>query len=59
MEVLIAARLHRTVPLPDVLIAALAVEHRLTVLHDDRDFERIQAVYGGRPGVERLRLPRP
>lgn len=57
MEVLIAARLHRSVPLPDVLVASLAVEHRLRVLHDDRDFDRIRAVYGDRPDVERLRLP--
>ncbi|MGQ0624640.1 MAG: PIN domain-containing protein [Sporichthyaceae bacterium] len=58
MEALIGAQLHRSVPLPDVLIAALAVENRLTVLHDDHDFERIRSVYGDRPKVERLQLPR-
>ncbi|WP_019878015.1 PIN domain-containing protein [Sporichthya polymorpha] len=58
MEALVGAKLHRTVSLPDVLIAALAVEHRLTVLHDDQDFERIHSVYGDRPDVERLRLAR-
>ncbi|MBA3744612.1 PIN domain-containing protein [Sporichthya sp.] len=46
MEALIGARLHRSVSLPDVLIAALAVEHRLTVLHDDHDFERIRSCTG-------------
>ncbi len=56
MAALIAARLHRSVPLPDVIIAALAVENRLTVLHDDRDFDRIRDNYGDRPDVERLRL---
>ena len=58
MEALVGARLHRSVSLPDVLIAALAVEHRLTVLHDDQDFERIRSVYGDQPDVERLRLER-
>lgn len=57
MEALIAVRLHRSIPLPDILIASLAVAHRLTVLHDDHDFDRIRAAYGDRPDVERLRLP--
>jgi predicted nucleic acid-binding protein len=57
MEALITANLHRTVPIPDVLIAAVAVVERLSVLHDDRDFERIEKVYGA-PANERLRLPR-
>jgi hypothetical protein len=57
MAALIAARLHRSVPLPDILIASLAVEHRLSVLHDDHDFDRIRSVYGDRPDVEQLRLP--
>jgi predicted nucleic acid-binding protein len=57
MDALIAARLHRTVPIPDVLVAAVVVVERLTVLHDDRDFDRIQEVYGG-PAYERLRLSR-
>lgn len=55
MDGLVEARLHRAVPLPDVLIAALAVANRLTVLHDDKDFNRIHDVYAA-PAVERLRL---
>ena len=34
----------RTVPLPDLLIAALAERSRITVLHYDADFDRIAAV---------------
>lgn len=55
MGALVAARLHRAVPLPDVMIASIAVVDRLTVLHDDRDFDRIQEVYGA-PSGERLSL---
>lgn len=55
MDALVGARLHRAVPLPDVLIAALAVANRLTVLHDDKDFDRIHDAYGA-PSVERLIL---
>jgi predicted nucleic acid-binding protein len=57
MDALITANLHRTVPIPDALVAAVAVVERLTVLHDDRDFERIREVYGA-PANERLRLSR-
>jgi predicted nucleic acid-binding protein len=46
MDALVAERLHRSVPLPDVMIASVAVVERLTVLHHDRDFDRIRAVYG-------------
>ncbi len=46
MEALLGAGLHRCVPLPDVMIASLAVAGRLTVLHHDRDFNRINQVYG-------------
>jgi predicted nucleic acid-binding protein len=52
--------LHRSVPVPDVIVAAVAVAvavavaEGLTVLHDDRDFGRIAEVYGG-PEHERLR----
>lgn len=53
---LVTERLHRSVPLPDVLIAALAAAQRLTVLHHDRDFDRIRDAYGA-PEVERLRMP--
>lgn len=55
MDTLVDARLHRAVPLPDVMIASIAVAERLTVLHDDRDFERIRKTYGS-PDNERLRL---
>lgn len=55
MEVLIAAGLHRSVPIPDVLIASIAVVERLTVLHHDRDFDRIREIYGG-PETERLNV---
>lgn len=58
MEALMARRLHRSVPVPDVLIASIAVAERLTVLHDDRDFERIRDAYG-EPSVERLVLDLP
>ena len=45
MEALIMADLHRTVSLPDILIASIAVVERYTVLHDDRDFVRIAETY--------------
>lgn len=34
----------RTVPLPDLLVAAVAERHRLTVLHYDADFDLISAL---------------
>jgi len=37
---------HRSVPLPDLLIAACAEAAGLTVLHYDADFERISKVTG-------------
>jgi predicted nucleic acid-binding protein len=37
---------HRT-PIVDVMVAATAAEHGLTVLHYDRDFERLTEVTGG------------
>ena len=46
MEALLGARLHRCVPLPDVMIASLAVVGHLTVLHHERDFDLINQVYG-------------
>lgn len=55
MDALIAAGLHRTVPLPDVMVASIAAVEGLTVLHDDRDFERIREVYGG-VELERLNV---
>ena len=36
----------RTVPLPDLLVAAVAERHRVTVLHYDDDYDRIAAVTG-------------
>ncbi|MGH3975668.1 MAG: hypothetical protein ACRDS9_20395 [Pseudonocardiaceae bacterium] len=46
---------HRWVLLADVMIASLAVAGQLTVLHHDRDFDRINQVYC-EPSVERLVL---
>lgn len=37
---------HRAVKLPDLLIAATAERHDVTVLHYDADFDRIAAVTG-------------
>ena len=35
---------HRTVPLPDLLIAAIAERHQVTALHYDADFDLIATV---------------
>ncbi|WP_026932478.1 PIN domain nuclease [Glycomyces tenuis] len=37
---------HRTVRFPDLLIASIAERHRVTVLHYDKDFDRIAEVTG-------------
>lgn len=37
---------HRAVPIPDLLVAATAERAEMTVLHYDRDFDRIAAVTG-------------
>ena len=37
---------HRTVRLPDLLVAAIAEQSNLVVLHYDRDFDRVAAVTG-------------
>ena len=37
---------HRT-PIVDILVAATAAEHGLTVLHYDREFERLSELTGG------------
>lgn len=59
ISVLVRARLHRAVSLPDVMIASIAAVDRLTVLHDGRDFDHIRDVYGA-PAAERLVCrPRP
>jgi predicted nucleic acid-binding protein len=36
----------RTVPLPDLLIAAVAERHRVTILHYDRDYDLINEITG-------------
>jgi predicted nucleic acid-binding protein len=36
--------LHHRIPLPDLLIAAVAQEHSAVVVHEDRRFERLQRV---------------
>lgn len=37
---------HRTVRMPDLVIAATAERHEVTLLHYDRDFDRIAKVTG-------------
>jgi hypothetical protein len=37
---------HRSVKIPDLLIAAVAARHGLAVVHYDEDFDRIAAVTG-------------
>jgi predicted nucleic acid-binding protein len=46
MEELTQRGLHRAVGLPDLLIAALALRARLTVLHYDADYDLVAAVTG-------------
>jgi predicted nucleic acid-binding protein len=43
---LIRDSLHRTVKIPDLIIAATAERHGVTVLHHDHDFDRIAKVTG-------------
>ncbi|HZW01197.1 MAG TPA: PIN domain-containing protein [Candidatus Deferrimicrobium sp.] len=50
----ISAGFHRSVPIPDLLIAAVAERHGAVLVHDDADYERIAAV----TGQELLRLGR-
>ena len=38
---LVRAGLHRAIPPVDILLAALAERHRLTLLHYDHDFDRL------------------
>jgi predicted nucleic acid-binding protein len=45
MAALAARGQHRT-PIPDLLLAAIALTHGATVLHYDSDYERIAAVTG-------------
>ncbi len=42
----LARREQHRLPIPDLLIAATAEVHQATVLHYDRDFDRIAAVTG-------------
>lgn len=37
---------HRAVALPDLLVAAVAARHRVTVMHYDDDFDLIGATTG-------------
>jgi len=46
MEVLARTGRHRSVGLPDLLVAATAEAHMGTVLHYDSDFERIAEITG-------------
>lgn len=39
---LVRAGLHRAIPLVDLLLAAIAERHDLTLLHYDRDFDRLR-----------------
>ncbi|THV38587.1 PIN domain nuclease [Glycomyces buryatensis] len=43
---LVERSLHRSVKIPDLLVAATAERHRVTVLHYDKDFDRIADVTG-------------
>lgn len=45
-ERLVQAGQHRAVAMPDILLAAVAYEEGLTVLHYDADFDLIAAVTG-------------
>lgn len=49
VQALLAERgLHKSVKVPDLLIAAVAERHRVTVLHYDQDFDTIAEVTGQR-----------
>lgn len=50
MQLLARRGLHRSVALPDLVLAAVAERHGLTVLHYDADFDHIALVTG--QGVE-------
>ncbi|WP_289009947.1 PIN domain nuclease [uncultured Thermomonospora sp.] len=43
---MVARGTHRSAGLADLIVAATAEEYRLTVLHDDKDFDCIAAVTG-------------
>ncbi len=42
----VSAGYHRGIPIPDLLIAAVAERHGATLAHDDADYERIADVTG-------------
>jgi predicted nucleic acid-binding protein len=46
MQLLARKGLHRSVPLPDLILAAVAERHGLTVLHYDADFDHVGGVTG-------------
>jgi predicted nucleic acid-binding protein len=46
MEQLARRGLHRSVGIPDLLIAAVAERNNLTIIHYDADFESVAAVTG-------------
>jgi predicted nucleic acid-binding protein len=43
-EALAGKGLHRSVKVPDLIIAAVAEHHGIAVMHYDRDFDRIAAI---------------
>jgi predicted nucleic acid-binding protein len=42
----VSAGFHRSIPIPDLLIAAVAERHGAVLAHDDADYERIAQVTG-------------
>lgn len=52
IEILVQRGQHRAPSIPDLLVAAVAEQARLTVLHVDKDFQLIADVTG--QAVERL-----
>ncbi len=46
MRLLAIHGLHRSVPVPDLILAAVAERHGLTVLHYDEDFDHVTTVTG-------------
>lgn len=48
MGLLAQAGLHHAVPVPDLILAAIAERHGLVVLHYDQDFDQIAQVTGQR-----------
>jgi len=47
-SILAGASQHRSIPLPDLMIAACAEHHGLAVLHYDADYDRIADITGQR-----------